>query len=279
VISTGSANVWLGHLHALKLFLDSDHETALIIEGDTDFDISIRQTQIPLLAAAVRSILSTHDDANYWAETSKWDILYPGHCDDLISPSAYLAQPHIAYHDASVPATQQMHPDTSLFLFSLNIPRQTRFLHRAYWPFCTFAYAINRRSASPILQTMHSEPEGGISAFDVALLTACRDRDWKCWSVAPEVFHHAQGISEISKADSLTTPTDARGSGRGTWNLRCGARHSQLWVEETDTEGRSKVKKMVEGVLERGRGECPIDSLEEEGGWKGCEWAECRSQS
>lgn len=40
-----------------------------------------------------------------------------------------------------------------------------------------------------------------MEAYDVALLSACRDREWCCWSVAPELFHHARSVSEIWKVD------------------------------------------------------------------------------
>jgi hypothetical protein len=173
-----------------------------------------------------------------------------------------LGQPHIAYHDPSAPSPQQLHPDTALFLRFLNIPSKTRFLHRAYWPFCTFAYAVNRRSAEIIVRQMDKEPEGGVSAYDVALLTACRDRGWKCWSVAPELFHHRQGVSEISVADLQDFNIEGGSSSggaqrsvslRGTWTLGCGARHGQLWVGDEDVEGRREVKRAVQRVLERGR--------------------------
>ncbi|KAI4939407.1 uncharacterized protein J4E92_000692 [Alternaria infectoria] len=101
-LSTGSAKAWMGHLEALRWFLASSHETVLIIEDDTDFDIFIRQSQVPLLASAVRSLLDkgvTDDSSSsYWASTTSWDLLYPGHCDDLIS-TAYLSQPSLLYRD------------------------------------------------------------------------------------------------------------------------------------------------------------------------------------
>lgn len=181
-------------------FLASNHETALIIEDDTDFDIFIRHSQIPLLASAVRSLLDksvTADSSSYWASTDSWDLLYPGHCDDLIS-TAYLSQPSLLYHDPTVPPCPLLHPGTALFLSSLSIPSQARFLHRSFWSFCTFAYAVNRWSSAMILSAFSKEPEGGSSAYDVALLSACRDRDWKCWSVSPEtVSSWAWGIGDI----------------------------------------------------------------------------------
>ncbi|KAF1848053.1 glycosyltransferase family 25 protein [Cucurbitaria berberidis CBS 394.84] len=278
-ISKGSALAWLGHLDALRWFLNTTHETALIIEDDVDWDMSIRQTQIPLLAAAVRVLLANNSsDTGYWSHASNWDLLYPGHCDDLLSPSTYLAHPHLLYRDDTTPQHTLLHPDTFNFLHSFALPEGTRFLHRAFWPFCTFAYAVTRRSASLILAHLSRELEGGTSAFDVALLASCRDLDWRCWSVSPELFHHTQGQSEISRADGNgDVEVGAKRATRATWNIGCGARHAQLWMDESDVVGRRELKALVEGIVERG--ECPVDGVEEEKGWKGCEWGECGAQS
>ncbi|EFQ88823.1 hypothetical protein PTT_15103 [Pyrenophora teres f. teres 0-1] len=279
-ISIGSAKAWLGHLQILNNFLASDHETALVIEDDTDFDIQIRHSQIPRLAAALRSLLGSQGN-DYWPPLSTWDLLYPGHCDDAPS-TAYLSHPYSTYTDPSVPLHPQMHPDTSNFLLSLNVPSQTRFLHRAFWPFCTFAYAVNKRSAALIVNTFAAEPEGGGSAFDVALLSACRDLEWTCWSVAPEMFHHRQGVSEIEREDDMHVGVqgDIGGgerSSRGTWNLACGARHDQLWVDEGEGDMRGRIKALVRRAI--AKGECPVDALREDEVWKGCEWGECLAQS
>jgi hypothetical protein len=252
------------------------------MEDDTDFDISIRHSQIPFLASAVRSLLNNGDDdhTSYWAPSSAWDLLYPGHCDDLIS-TAYLSQHSLLYSDPTVPPHSVLHPDTALFLSSLSIPSKTRILHRSYWPFCTFAYAVNRRSATLILSSFSQEPAEGSSAYDVALLSACRDLDWKCWSVAPELFHLGLGESEIFKADKAGQGKGegnaSKADARGTWNLWCGARHGQLWVDEADGEKRRLVKNHVRSAIQRGA--CPIDKVMEEGTWKGCEWGECGAQS
>lgn len=146
---------------------------------------------------------------------------------------------------------------------------------------CTFAYAVHRASALQILTTLSHEPPGGTTAFDVALLSSCRDRGWRCWSVNPELFHHADGQSEIFRADrnGMDGMQEGRSNGRarGTWNVGCGARLGQLWVDEWDELGRREVKALVRETLERG--ECLIDGLEEERGRKGCEWGECGAQS
>ncbi|KAH7079709.1 hypothetical protein FB567DRAFT_562794 [Paraphoma chrysanthemicola] len=280
-ISRGSAFAWLGHLHVLKWFLNTSHSTALIIEDDTDFSLHIRQTQIPRLTRALNQLLTnytTNSTNDYWPPPSTWSLIYPGHCDDLPSPSTYFSQPHTLYHDPSVPAHHVLHPDTQNFLASLDM---------------NFAHA---HFAERIVRELGREKEGGTSAFDVALLEACRsglDRpgrhrdgeEWKCWSVAPEVFHRAIGGSEIQRADSERSD-DGGGDGdeevhrtevpeRGTWNLHCVARDPGLWVEEDGP--REQIKNMVRDMVERG--ECPLSSTEGEKNWRGCEWGECGAQS
>lgn len=183
-------------------FLNTTLSTALIIEDDTDWSLTLRHTQIPLFAALVCLLFNyTSSTTDYWGPTSTWDILYPGHCDDLLFPLTYLAQPHIAYFDPSVPAHHVLHPNTQSFLPSLSLPAHTRLVHRAYWPFCTFVHAVTRQPAERILANFSVEKHGGISAFDVQMLEACRDGRWRCWSVAPEVFHHVVGRSEIVRMD------------------------------------------------------------------------------
>lgn len=103
-----------------------------------------------------------------------------------------------------------------------------------------------------------------------------------CWSVAPEVFHHRQGGSEIRRVDEMHVGVQGiidgvERSSRGTWNLACGARHDQLWVDESERDMRERIRVLVKKAI--GMGECPIDALREEEIWKGCEWGECFAQS
>lgn len=221
----------------------------------------------------MRTLFTTPSSSTiqFWGNTSSWDILYPGHCDDLPSP-LYLSHPHTLYSNPTTLSHHLLHPDTHSFLASLNTPSNTRIIHRALFPFCTFAYAVTRLSATRILQNLARKKEGGISAFDVQLLEACRD-GWGCWSTGAEVYHHAVGSSQISISDG--GEADGGGGvvaegqrievpGRATWNIACGARHRDVWVDEEDGEGRKRVKDLVGGMV--GKVECPVDGLEEEKG-------------
>ena len=283
-ISEGSARAWLGHLNALRWFLETEKETALVREDDVDWDINVRSHQIPLLASAIRKLLrnasSVHPSA-YWVPPSQWDILYPGYCDDALpsSSNAFLTHPRLLYPDATALEHTLLHPDTYNFLRFLRVPESTRLVHRTFAPFCTFAYAVTRSSAARIVRE-YARKRKGVSAFDVQLLIACRE-ELRCFSVAPELFHHVDGdsvIAGVNNGDGESVD-EMGGLGKGTWNVRCGARHGQLWVDEKDVKGREEAENMMREMLERGQQECPIDLVKAERSWKGCEWSECGAQS
>lgn len=111
------------------------------------------------------------------------------------------------------------------------IAAHQRMLHRSKNPLCSFAYAINRASATRLLAELsHEEKDHGSWAFDVRLLEACRDLDWKCWTANPELFHHQDehdsSITEIN-GKPLFELHEQWGDG-STPNIGCGARHS-MW--------------------------------------------------
>lgn len=197
---------WLGHLNAVKWFVDSGLETALIIEDDVDWDIHIRHHQVPLVASQMRDLLSRNpsepDDhyasvrehiprGSYWGDLTQWEVLYIGHCGDYFDLKYWLDIPHNIFRDESVPTFDQLHPDTQNWLWEAGIKNKERMVHRSRQPLCSFAYALNRKSAIRMLADLNHEEWGhGTWSFDVRLLEACRDLGWKCWTVNPELFHH-----------------------------------------------------------------------------------------
>jgi hypothetical protein len=206
---------------------------------------------------------SHSSDPNYWSSSQNWELLWLGHCGDDASPEYVTSHPHLIYSDSTVPHRHKLdgtaHLDnmTSTFLDKHSVPKHTRLVHRSYWPLCTFAYAVTRASAQRILDTYGS----GVScAYDVALLEACRDHDWQCYTITPELFHHTEAMSEIALVNNIVD--DKKGGPavleqRGpTHNIGCAARSESLWVDERDWRGRAW---MVETVR---NGQCYRDGVE-----------------
>ncbi|KAH7068207.1 hypothetical protein BKA63DRAFT_109415 [Paraphoma chrysanthemicola] len=194
----GSILAWLGHHNALRWFLDSGLETALILEDDVDWDIRLRSAQIPLAASAVRQLLppqrSFHPFANYgsnhtqyWGDHGAWDLLYLGHCGDyfeivdengpkLNDHYNMSTMPHRMYTDPTLPPPSDLHRFTRTLFEKLGVPAYSRVVHRSKFPLCSFGYAITRPAAERLLEDLAPpklKPKGP-RAFDVALMHACR---------------------------------------------------------------------------------------------------------
>ncbi|CAD0109448.1 unnamed protein product [Aureobasidium uvarum] len=275
LITRGSALAWMGHLNALRWFLDSGLETMLVMEDDVDWDIHLRTSQVPKVAAAMRTLLTeqanplpatpnsrqnivTPEQAGgYWGKPTDWDILYLGHCGDMFTSPEWANEtdvPRLAVSDPTLPSPEYMHILTRRFLAEIGVPIKTRVIHRSISPLCTFGFALSRAGATRLLHDVAaSEPEGGCEAYDVRILEICRDRSFRCWSANPELFHHQDAPSEIaivnakkgkdhsakdhdSKASPPGIGVDSEGRLQGAApNIACGMRGSSFWTQDPDT--------------------------------------------
>ncbi|RCI09454.1 hypothetical protein L249_3731, partial [Ophiocordyceps polyrhachis-furcata BCC 54312] len=244
VISNGSALAWLGHLYALRQFLGSGDETALVLEDDVDWDVRLRSVQMPLLSSALGKILPGSVSTAYpYGKPDDWDLLYLGHCGDYwgpvyegfqadhYKPEDLAETAHVAFADSTMLDMKDLHPWTSSQFARLAVAPSTRLVHRSKFPLCTFAYAVTRASASRLLSDLAGrEVKDGPGAYDVAILEACRDKGLRCWTVNPELFHHVPGPSAIGDVDHRNRdpgPVDAMGRARAyergeTPNIGCG---------------------------------------------------------
>ncbi|MCJ1259563.1 hypothetical protein MMC24_007402 [Lignoscripta atroalba] len=209
----GNALAWLGHVHILKSFLQTDLTTALIIEDDSDWDLSIRQQTLPL-ATAIRNLTSP----NITASTSPgpyglaWDLLWIGHCGDNWRDSP----------------SQTTYPDPTLIpassyrgFYHDGMPPATRLVHYSTAPVCSFAYAVTRHGAQKIIDWAADERTG---AYDLQLGQGCFYKHLTCLTSNPELIHHhregGHGYSQIDGANGVNRVLKHD----YTWNVKYSAR-------------------------------------------------------
>lgn len=133
--------------------------------------------------------------------------------------------------DESLPSLDQLHPETEGFLRDVGLNNKQRMVHKSKKPLCSFAYGVTRASAIRILADFSNEEENhGTWAYDVRLLEACRDLNYKCWSSNPELFHHMdEHSSEITVVNGKPLFPLQENEGDGpTPNIGCGARSEQF---------------------------------------------------
>ncbi|KAL4778701.1 hypothetical protein BJX76DRAFT_342658 [Aspergillus varians] len=196
----GSAAAWVAHLELIKHVIQSDLDTALIIEDDVDWDLSIREQMVGV-AQAVRQLTKTpgSDIAPYG---HSWDVLWIGACAESWEPeleTAYIDDPTVIpshlYVGNGKPAVDHLQKDL-------------RVVFRSRMPICSFAYALSREGAKNVLQDIGA---GKDEAFDIALMNGCRERNLTCISVLPELFRHYTPSQKMGST-SLVNPDGQDGN-------------------------------------------------------------------
>jgi hypothetical protein len=270
-ITTGSVRAWLSHNLVLTEFLKSGLETALILEDDVDWDIRLRTQQVPLAAMAARALLPPASDNYYWGHPDDWELFYLGHCGDyfttmdepvgvgVVHPNNLTDLPHVIYPDPTLPRRTDMHPFTASLFDAFDVPERSRIVHKSVSPLCTFGYAVTRTSARRLVEEYApvTGNRGNIDhAYDVAILTACRDKGLRCFTVNPELMHHMEGQSLISALDhkKWRPPVDEVGLKQTYWrgetsNIGCG-----FWSRDFSWNGdKQKLKRLREQVGRKGQ--------------------------
>jgi hypothetical protein len=162
----------------IKYTIQANLDTALIIEDDVDWDVSIR-SQMVRIAESVRN-LSKVDEAEPAPYGREWDVLWIGHCGEYWDD-----QMETIFYDDPTSC-----PHKYYFGWAKgNIERLPDRQRAVYWsanPVCSFAYALSRDGSRKVLELLGA---GQDEAFDVSMMHACRVGKLKCISVVPEVVH------------------------------------------------------------------------------------------
>lgn len=187
----GSALAWMAHLNVLRYVVQSDFESALILEDDVDWDVNLRE-QMRNAGKAMRNLHAV-DNHNQTYEneqapyTTDWDVFWIGHCGEDVTPAVEAGNgsgEYEAWDDASVIPKHKYQgwAHNSVML----LKNGQRAVVRSHGPICTFAYAVTKAGARRVLELTGS---GQSQAFDTMMSSLCRDNKLKCFSLVPEVMH------------------------------------------------------------------------------------------
>ncbi|KAK8058257.1 hypothetical protein PG994_008705 [Apiospora phragmitis] len=176
----GSAAAWLAHIDLLKYVLQSELNSALIVEDDVDWDIHIKDQMSNIAEAVRQQTHAPHDESNPYS--SQWDILWIGHCGDTPMPNETVSlfkDPTVLEHKRYVGFA-----GTKSYL-QAHIPEGQRAVYRSQGAVCSYAYAVHRGGVRKVLDFVST---GLGQAYDTKLFYGCRSGLLKCVAVTPEVM-------------------------------------------------------------------------------------------
>ncbi|KAF8850038.1 hypothetical protein BDZ45DRAFT_209813 [Acephala macrosclerotiorum] len=171
----GELGCWRSHLNVLKTIVQQRLETALIMEGDIDWDPRVKEQMVKVAANIPDATKSF--EVPYG---KNWSILWMGQCLHRSNPEN--PGSHVIYKDETVPNRDMLSPfDKAEFKIHGLEKDGYRMIVDAWAPICLAAYAVTLSGAVKILyelgyhklsapidvELMHLVQEGTINGLAV----------------------------------------------------------------------------------------------------------------
>ena len=203
--------------------VDQGLSSALILEDDVDWDIRLK-SQLIDFAKGARWLMNNPTTARTNSPYGEgWDVLWIGVCSDIFPKDDQ--RMYVLPDDQSVPDHQSLKANNIDQLKTY--PEHSRLIHMAGGPICSFAYAVNYRSAQKLLFGASVKELRGI--FDNALSWWCTDhsQDAQCIVAQPTYFfHHRPAGLESKISDIGAYGNDGKVRKKGeTQNIRWSVRN------------------------------------------------------
>jgi hypothetical protein len=220
--------------------------TALILEGDVDWDIRIKQ-QMQDFARASRMLvqpLSGSNDEGFldptyprpapgqdpsdfivgrekvrdpisspYGDVDRWDVLWLGHCGaELPAADEYGNVPLariLREDDETVAEPQHLEPEWGSDDYKTQFPPHTRVTSRTRKNVCSLAYAVTQRGARKLLYEIGLR--SFTANFDLLMRHVCDGAEGRtmatCLTVQPPLFEHHRPVGPNSRVSDLAEHT------------------------------------------------------------------------
>ncbi|KAI9374715.1 hypothetical protein BJX61DRAFT_540519 [Aspergillus egyptiacus] len=227
VMKPSAVACWRAHMNALNKVLQNSHTTALILEDDADWDVSLKH-QLREFARGIRHLnheQSAPQDSPYG---TNWDILWIGGCAS--SPASNETTFFAIPDDPTVPSVDVRDgwggPLDDWKAQYPNLPVETtRFVYRAEMGCCTYGYAVTQQGARRILAALSLDRLDG--AVDNAMSDLCagagsssdRRRRLRCFAPFPNLIGTYRAAGPASRDSDINGVSEEYYHGAEAWNL------------------------------------------------------------
>ncbi|KAK9327851.1 hypothetical protein V1520DRAFT_23527 [Lipomyces starkeyi] len=222
---------WRAHADAWRYVIDSNIETALIIEDDIDWDKNVHQIFQDLSSqmqnSTLRLVPPTDREQTGAPYGLDWDVLIMGQCYDAAHPKR-LDLVHV-YDDPNVPSRKDTEEVFLKQMESLGVRGndvgKKRLLSPAYGPICTMGYAITRRGAQRLLLNLSYLSLRG--PVDMDMMWTLQEGKLRGYSITPPLFTawRVGGQKDSDNKHDPNLPMSGKGNSGG-WsnNIKSSAR-------------------------------------------------------
>ncbi|PWY83396.1 LPS glycosyltransferase [Aspergillus heteromorphus CBS 117.55] len=210
----GEIGSWRAHINAIQKIISDRTSSALILEDDVDWDVTLKN-QLHEFALGARAVQSSSDISNSLKPTlqdspygEEWDILWLGHCGMKCQPNDPF---YIINKDpTSIPGYSRPQYFVGPAIHELvDSIKHNRLICSSGMAVCSNAYAVSFHAAQKILAAVsvspsdESMPAGESVIFDVMLGRLCSTRYLRCISSYPSIMGNWKGAGLKSKGSDI----------------------------------------------------------------------------
>ncbi|KAJ5202793.1 hypothetical protein N7449_004872 [Penicillium cf. viridicatum] len=214
---------WRAHMNALVNVISNGYSTALILEDDADWDVSLK-SQLGEFARGLHSLKGAKfvsQEAPYGVD---WDLLWIGGCAS--GPNANETSFYAIPMDPTVPRVhhratwggptdqwKQQYPELA--------EDSTRFIYRAEMGCCMFGYAVTTKGARKIVSALSIDHLD--KPVDDALSELCAGANGRhkieCWAPFPNLIGTYRKAGSASRDSDIENNNAAEFHQELAWNM------------------------------------------------------------
>ncbi|KAL8725454.1 MAG: hypothetical protein Q9166_007348 [cf. Caloplaca sp. 2 TL-2023] len=174
---------WRAHLNFAQKIVRERIQTALVLEDDSDWDVSFKD-QLADFATGSRYISGTTSKPRS-PYGDDWDFLWLGHCSAQQDPKD--ERRFVIENDDTVPPmAHRVNFNTVPKMNELGYDNSTRIVFRANNGVCLYSYALSYHGAQKVLRWQNNVK--AFNPIDMGIGYQCRDDpNFKCIAVYPQL--------------------------------------------------------------------------------------------
>ncbi|KAL6237029.1 hypothetical protein BDW75DRAFT_93767 [Aspergillus navahoensis] len=216
---------WRAHMNALRSVVENKYATALVMEDDADWDVTIRP-QLREIARGVRELSNNQNAPRKEPYGTNWDLLWIGGCATLQSKNE--TDLYMIPDDPTTPGLghrgpwegpigphedwRNQHPEVSM--------DSTRFVYRAGHGCCLYGYAVTYEGARKILAALSLERSAEV---DNSLGDLCGGKNGRqqirCFGVYPNVIGTFKPAGPSSRHSDIQNYSTTEWVNAESWNM------------------------------------------------------------
>lgn len=221
----GWVKAWRAHVNVLQKIVEENITSALILEGDVDWDLRIksqmmdfaRASRLTLQPGREDDLFDVHEEpvtlprTSPYGDIEHWDLLWFGHCGaQFVEEDRQMHHGRVIIpNDVTAPEWQHFEHEWGTREVAKQYPNHTRVVHRSRMNVCSLSYGMSQLGARRFLYELGvrrlSRP------LDIMLRELCDGLDGRplhnCLTVQPPLFEHHVPVGAIG---SLSTANERK---------------------------------------------------------------------